>query len=91
MVDATFMTATIRGVLPNADVHATDLTGGGDHWHVVIVDPSFEGLRSFQRQRVVMEPFKPLIANDTVHALDLVAMTPAEREEKGLPQPMRPH
>lgn len=78
MVDAAFMERLVHEALPDAQVHPTDLTGGGDHWHVIVVDPSFEGLRSFKRQRIVMEPFKPYIADDVVHALDLVALTPEE-------------
>ena len=82
MVDAAFIRDRVHEVLPQADVLATDLTGGGDHWHVVVVDASFEGQRSFRRQRMVMEPFKPHIQSDVVHALDLVCLTPAERAER---------
>lgn len=91
MVDAQFMTDAVQSAVADAEVHATDLNGGGDHWHVVVVTDSFEGLRSFQRQKVVLEPFKPLIASGVVHALDLKCMTPAEKEEKGLPKPFIPH
>lgn len=91
MVDAAFMAATVHAVVPGAEVHATDLNGGGDHWHCVVVDASFEGLRSFQRQKVVLAAFKALIADGTVHALDLKCMTPAEVAEKGIPRPFVPH
>lgn len=82
MVDASFIVDRVHEVLPEARVYPTDLTGGGDHWHAVVVDPSFEGLRSFKRQRVVLEPFKPHIKTDVVHALDLVCLTPEEHARK---------
>ncbi|HUR61537.1 MAG TPA: BolA/IbaG family iron-sulfur metabolism protein [Candidatus Thermoplasmatota archaeon] len=78
MVDAAFIAATVRLALPHAHVEATDLTGGGDHWRAVIVDAGFAGLRPLARQRLVLEPFKPHIASNTVHALDLTCLTPAE-------------
>ena len=88
------ITDTIRGVVPDADVHPTDLTGGGDHWHVVVVAPSFEGQRSFQRQRPILSAFTPHIQSGVVHALDLKCITPAELQEKHggkLPAPFVPH
>lgn len=78
MVDAAFIAATVRQALPGARVEATDLTGGGDHWRAVVVDARFEGMRPLARQRLVLEPFKPHIASNAVHALDLVCKTPAE-------------
>lgn len=82
MVEATFIVDRVHEVLPEARVYPTDLTGGGDHWHAVVVDPAFEGMRSFKRQRLVIEPFKPHIQTDVVHALDLVCLTPREYEER---------
>lgn len=82
MVDKQFIERLVHEVLPGAEVEPTDLTGGGDHWHVVVVDPTFEGMRSFKRQRLVMEPFKPHIRTDVVHALDLVCLTPEEKRER---------
>lgn len=91
MVDAAFIQGLVHEVLPQATVRPTDLTGGGDHWHVVIVDDAFAGLRTFQRQRIVMEPFKPHLLSGSVHALDLATLTPEEFKEKGAPDPTRPH
>ena len=78
MVDAAFIERLVHEALPGAKVRATDTTGTGDHWHVVIIDPSFAGERTFQRQKRVMPPFKAYLADNTVHALDLVTLTPEE-------------
>lgn len=80
----------VHKALPSARVKARDTTGTGDHWHVVVVDDAFDGLMPIKRQRLVMDPFKPLIAEDTVHALDLVTVTPAEAAERGVDIPPAP-
>jgi acid stress-induced BolA-like protein IbaG/YrbA len=74
----------VRKALPQSNVKAKDTTGTGDHWHVIVIDPAFEGLMPIKRQRLVMEPFKPYIATDQVHALDLVTVTPQEAQERGI-------
>ena len=94
MVDADWMRQAVRGVVPDAEVHPTDLTGGGDHWHVVVVSESFEGQRSFQRQRPILAALTPHIQSGVVHALDLKCITPGElRDRHGgrLPTPFVPH
>lgn len=83
----------IQSVVPDAEVHATDL-GGGDHWFVVAISPSFEGMRSFQRQRPIMTAFAPHFQSGVVHALDLKCLTPQELVEKHggqIPDPFHPH
>ena len=94
MVQTDFMTATVHEAVPDADVHATDLTGGGDHWHCVVVSPAFEGQRPLQRQRAVLAAFKPAIDDGRVHALDLKCLTPQELEDRfggKAPAPFVPH
>ena len=78
MVDAAFIETTIRAVLPHAKVVATDLTGGGDHWHAVVSDAAFTGLRPLARQRLVLAAFTELIEANIVHALDLRCLAPGE-------------
>lgn len=90
-MDEKQLRAKVQEAVPGADVHPTDLTGGGDHWHCVVVSPAFEGLRSFQRQKRVLAVFSPLIADGTVHALDLKCLTPEEAKKSGLPRPFVPH
>jgi len=94
MVDAAFIEARVHGALPHAEVHPTDLTGGGDHWHVAIVDAGFEGQRPLARQRTVLAAFQDALADGRVHALDLKCLTPDElRKRHGgrPPAPFAPH
>lgn len=88
-----FIADTVRSVVPDADVHPVDL-GGGDHWFCVVVSPSFEGERSFRRQRPILDAFFPHIRSGVVHALDLKCLTPKELEEQHggkVPDPFSPH
>lgn len=85
-----WITKEVCKAVPDATVYATDLTGGGDHWHVVVVSPSFEGKRSFQRQRPVVGHFTPHFESGAVHALDVKCMTPEEAAH-GIPNPFVPH
>lgn len=72
----------VRHILPDADVTATDLTGGGDHFHLRVVDTSFEGMTRLTRQRVILARFKEHIPH-TVHALDIQALAPSQAEAVG--------
>lgn len=84
----------VRAAVPDAEVHPTDLTGEGDHWFVAVVAASFEGQRSFQRQRPILARFTPHFQSGAVHALDLKCLTPEElKVQHGgkLPAPFHPH
>ncbi len=72
----------IRELLPGCDVEVTDLTGGSDHFHVKVVDVNFEGMRPLQRQKIILNHFKPHIPH-SIHAIDIRAMTPEQAERTG--------
>ena len=46
-----------------------------------VISPTFEGMRPLQRP--ILNHFKPHIAANVVHALDLKCMTPAQAETAG--------
>lgn len=89
-----FIRETVLSVVPDADVHPIDLTGGGDHWFCAVVAESFEGRRSFQRQRPILDAFFPHFQSGVVHALDLKCLTPQELQDNHdgkIPAPFSPH
>jgi BolA protein len=51
---------------------------GGGHYQVRIVSPDFEGKRSLERHRMVYQAMGDAMRNDTIHALNIEALTPAE-------------
>ena len=77
------MSEEVLKVVPDADVEVSDLHGSGDHFHVRVISPSYEGVRPLQRQKPILNHFKPHIASNVVHALDLRCMTPEQAVESG--------
>jgi len=64
--------------LPVSLVEAQDLTGGGDHWQVIIVSPAFEGKGLLDQHRMVNEALKEQIEDRRIHALALKTYSPAQ-------------
>ena len=79
MPSCEWMENEVLSFLPNASVVATDLTGGGDHFHLRVVDSTFEDIRTLARQRVILSHFKQYIPH-TVHALDIQALAPSQAQ-----------
>ena len=68
------MTAdTIRALLgdafPGGTVDVVDRTGGGDHFHVTVVAPAFDGLPLVQQHRLVNNALAAPLADGTIHEL----------------------
>ncbi len=91
MPTAEWMVDEVKKVYPDAEVEVMDTTGTGDHWFVKVVDSSFEGMRLIQRQKPIISHFKPHIATNYVHALDLKCWTPEQAKEKEGDTPFSPH
>lgn len=83
MVETTWVENEVRALIPDAVVECVDLNNTGDHFHVRVISPTFEGMRPLQRQKMILNHFKPHIAANVVHALDLKCMTPAQAETAG--------
>ena len=90
MVTEAWMVSEIQKIVPDANIEATDLHGSGDHFHVRVVSDSYQGVRPLQRQRPILNHFKPYIAQNVVHALDLKCMT-IEQAESKLDTAFAPH
>jgi acid stress-induced BolA-like protein IbaG/YrbA len=91
MPTAEWMVTEVKKVYPDANIEAFDTTGSGDHWFIKIIDSKFEGMRLFQRQKPVIQHFKPHIATNYVHALDLKCWTPEQAQEREGEVPFSPH
>ena len=83
MVTEQWVVNEVAKVVGEARIEATDLHGSGDHFHVRVISEGYEGLRPLQRQRPILSHFKPFIAQNIVHALDLKCMTPEQAESSG--------
>lgn len=75
--------ATLSKALPVSMVEAQDLTGGGDHWQVIIVSAAFEGKGLVEQHRMVNDALKEPIGDQRIHALALKTYSPAQWEKLG--------
>ncbi len=70
--------ATLRELiaekLPGAAVEVTDLTGGGDHFGVVVASDAFTGKRLLEQHRMVMNILREQLRSE-LHAVKITTMT----------------
>ena len=60
----------LEGAFPDArDVGVVDRTGGGDHFHVTVVSPRFDGLSLVDQHRLVYDALAEPLADGTIHEL----------------------
>jgi len=74
---------TLSKGLPVSLVETQDLTGGGDHWQVIIVSAAFDGKGLLEQHRMVNEVLKEPLADQRIHALSLKTYSPAQWEKLG--------
>ncbi|HET6658014.1 MAG TPA: BolA family protein [Gaiellaceae bacterium] len=60
----------LEGAFPDAKgVDVVDRTGGGDHFHVTVVSPRFDGLSLVEQHRLVYDALSEPLADGTIHEL----------------------
>jgi stress-induced morphogen len=71
----------IKQAVPDADVQALDTTGGGDHFQVTVVAPSFEGTTMVAQHRAIYAALGDAMEG-AIHALALTTLTPEQYRER---------
>lgn len=74
---------TLSKAIPVTLVETQDLTGGGDHWQLIIVSPAFEGKGLIDQHRLVNEALKEPLGDQRIHALALKTYSPAQWDKLG--------
>ncbi|MBM4264068.1 MAG: BolA family transcriptional regulator [Deltaproteobacteria bacterium] len=69
--------------LPVQLIETQDLTGGGDHWQLIIVSPAFDGKGLLEQHRMVNDALKEPLADQRIHALALKTYSPVQWEKLG--------
>ena len=60
----------LHAAFPEAqEVEVVDRTGGGDHFHVTVVDTSFGGLSLVAQHRLVYDALAEPLRDGTIHEL----------------------
>jgi len=83
MITSEEIKQTVGAALPVSLVETQDLTGGGDHWQLIIVSPAFEGKGLVEQHRMVNEALKDQMADQSIHALALKTFSPVQWEKLG--------
>jgi acid stress-induced BolA-like protein IbaG/YrbA len=74
---------TLEKAFPGAMIHVQDLTGGGDHFQVVVVSESFAGKGLIDQHQMVYGALKEAMGTERIHALALKTFTPEQWERYG--------
>lgn len=76
-MDSVRIEQMIRAGLPDADVRVTG--DDGVHFEAVVVSPSFDGLTTLRRHRMVYATLGSYMGRE-IHALGLRTLTPEESD-----------
>lgn len=68
-MDAGTIRALLEEAFPGGMVNVVDRTGGGDHFHVSVTAPAFDGLPLVQQHRLVNHALAGPLADGTIHEL----------------------
>ncbi len=78
MMTPTEIETTLEQALPGCTVGVRDLTGGGDHFQIMVVSTAFEGKTLVEQHQIIYGILKEAMGSERIHALALKTYTPAE-------------
>lgn len=61
--------AAVSKAIPGSEVTVEDMTGGGDHFEIIVVSPVFRGKRLIEQHQMVHAALEPL--KDRIHAVKI--------------------
>jgi acid stress-induced BolA-like protein IbaG/YrbA len=76
MVSPNQVETMIKAGIPDAEVQVQDLTGGGDHYQVVVVSSAFAGKGLVQQHQLVYGTLRQAMSSEAIHALSMKTYTP---------------
>ncbi len=68
----------IESAIEGARAEVRDYTGTGDHFEVLVVANAFEGRPLLERHQMVYAALGAAVDGQTIHALTLKTLTPAQ-------------
>ncbi len=83
MISTDEIKVTLEKTLPGSTIQIQDLTGGGDHFQVVIVSSMFEGKGLLDQHQMVYGALREVLGSERIHALALKTFTPEQWERLG--------
>ena len=83
MINPDEIRSTLEKTLPGSTINIQDLTGGGDHYQLLVISSSFEGKGLVEQHQMVYGALKEALGSERIHALALKTMTPKQWEQVG--------
>ncbi len=83
MINPDEIRSTLERNLPGSTINIQDLTGGGDHYQLLVISSSFEGKGLVEQHQMVYGALKEDLGSERIHALALKTMTPKQWEQLG--------
>ncbi|MGJ3254436.1 MAG: BolA family protein [Elainellaceae cyanobacterium] len=80
MISPDQVKSMIEAELPDAQVQLQDLTGGGDHYQVLVISSAFEGKSLVQQHQLVYGAVRQAMSAEDIHALSMKTYTPESWE-----------
>jgi acid stress-induced BolA-like protein IbaG/YrbA len=80
MINPAEIQSTLEKALPGSTIRIDDLTGGGDHFQVWVISPSFEGKGLLDQHQMVYGALREALGSERIHALALKTYTPEQWE-----------
>ena len=66
--------AMVSKAIPGSEVTVQDMTGGGDHFEVIVASPTFRGKMRIEQHQMVHAALEPL--KDRIHAVKIRTLSP---------------
>ena len=73
----------LQQALTECTANVQDLTGGGDHFQVMVISPDFEDKSLVEQHQMVYAALKGAMGDESIHALALKTLTPDEWKNLG--------
>ena len=68
----------VKQAIPDAQVQVDDLTGGGDHFTIVVASPIFHGKTLIGQHRLVQQSLQQALDDGRIHAIQIKTLTPQD-------------
>lgn len=66
----------IQTAIPNAHVEVVDMTGGKDHFQILVVSNEFKGKLLIDQHRLVQQSLESALNDGRIHAVQIKTETP---------------
>ncbi|NJK72451.1 MAG: BolA family transcriptional regulator [Synechococcaceae cyanobacterium SM2_3_60] len=75
------LTDLLKQAFPNSAIQVQDLTGGGDHYQVMLVSEAFRGLSLIKQHQQVYAALQAHLDSGAIHALALKTYSPEQWQQ----------